>query len=202
MFYTPGNHKANGLPHDPFKALVAPRPIGWISTVSPEGVHNLAPYSFFQAIASAPPMVMFSSEGQKDTLRNLENSGEFVCSYVGYELRDEMNASSIPAPQDVSEFAHFGIQMADCETVSAKRVANAHAALECRVTEIISPETLDGKGTTSVVVFGQVTGIHINDEVIVDGIFDVRLARPITRLGYMDYDGPEGLFTMRRPEWK
>jgi len=200
MFYRPAD--GHPLPHNPFNALITPRPIGWISTVSAEGVANLAPYSFFNAIGGMPPMVMFSSEGVKDSVRNASASGEFVCNYVSRDLEDEMNASSIPAPQGISEFEHCGIQSAPCELVSVPRVAKSYAVLECKVTGIIETRTVDGEKTGAVVVMGQVVGVHIDERVIKDGRFDVTLADPVTRLGYLDFGLTHELHEMPRPQWK
>lgn len=201
MFYTT-EERDHGLPHDPFKAIVAPRPIGWISTLSKDGIVNLAPYSFFNAIASRPDMVMFSSVGWKHSATNARDTGEFVCNHVSAELADKMNKSCVDAPANVNEFEYAGIRQERCNLVKPPRVADANSALECKVTDILEPKDLNGKATHAVVVIGQVVGIHINDQVIRNGRFDVELAHPVTRLGYMDYDGPDGLFEMFRPEWK
>lgn len=201
MFFLPHERDRTLLPHDPFKAIVAPRPIGWISTVSEAGVANLAPYSFFNAIGGMPPMVMFSSEGVKDSVRNAAQSGEFVCNYASRNLEDAMNASSIPAPEGVSEFEHCGIEPAESRLVRPPRVAGAHAALECRVTGIIETVDVDGAKTGAVVVMGQVMGIHIDDNVIRNGRFDVTLADPVTRLGYLDFGLSHGFHEMPRPVW-
>jgi len=201
MFYTTKDRN-HGLPHDPFKAIVAPRPIGWISTISKEGVANLAPYSFFNAIGAKPDLVMFSSGGWKDSATNARDTGEFVCNYVGLDLVKLMNESSIDAPHNSSEFEHTGLEPAACELVKPARVRDAYAALECKVTQIIEPVDLDGEKTDDVMVIGQVVGVHIDESVITDGLFDVRLAKPVTRLGYFDFDGPDGLFELKRPGWK
>ncbi|MGI9353368.1 MAG: flavin reductase family protein [Rhizobiaceae bacterium] len=202
MFYQPENRNKNLLPHDPFKAIVAPRPIGWISTLSDDGVANLAPYSFFNAVGGMPPMIMFSSEGYKDTAKNAAATGEFVFNYASKVLEDEMNHSSLPAPAGVSEFDHCLIERADCLIVSPPRVAKAYASLECRVTSILETVDVTGEKTGAVIVVGQVLGIHIDEAVIRDGRFDVTLADPVTRLGYLDFGYSHGLHEMPRPGWK
>lgn len=200
MFYTTDT-KQHGLPHDPFKAIIAPRPIGWISTVSKDGVVNLAPYSFFNAISSNPDLLLFSSVGWKDSATNAKETGEFVCNYVGYDLARVMNQTCVDAPTAISEFDHAKIERAPSELVNPPRVAAAYAGLECRVSDILEPKDLHGNPSGAVVVIGQVVGVHIDEAVIKDGRFDVKLAKPVTRLGYMDYDGPDGYFEMFRPQW-
>lgn len=201
MFYTT-KERNHGLPHDPFKAIVSPRPIGWISTVSKDGVPNLAPYSFFNAIGAKPDLILFSSGGWKDTATNARDTGEFVYNYVGQELVEVMNQTSVDAPSDSSEFEYANIASAPSELVKPTRVRDAYAALECKVTQIIEAVDIDGNKTNDIVVIGQVVGVHIDDSVIRDGRFDVTLAKPVTRLGYFDFDGPDGLFEMKRPDWK
>ncbi|MYZ47848.1 flavin reductase family protein [Propylenella binzhouense] len=198
MFYRPA--EGHGLPHDPFKAIVAPRPIGWISTRDAEGRPNLAPYSFFNAVASAPPVVMFSSESRKDSLRNIEATGEFVCNFASFDLREAMNASSAPLAPGASEFERAGLEMAECEVVGAPRVARAAAALECRLLKVVPLTDLDGSPTSATVAFGQVVGVHIDDRFVRDGRFDLAAAHPIARCGYMDYASVDSLFAMVRPK--
>ena len=201
MFYTPNDRPAV-LKHDPFKAIIAPRPIGWISTLSKSGVANLAPYSFFNAVGSKPPLLMFSSEGWKDSAINARETGEFVFNYVSQTLADEMNATSVPAPSGVSEFEHLGIDTATSNLVAPPRVAKAYAALECKVTQIIEATDIEETSTGAVLVFGQVVGVHLDETVIKDGRFDVELANPVTRLGYLDFGLIHGLHEMPRPQWK
>lgn len=199
MFYaTADGHP--GLPHDPFKAIVAPRPIGWISTVDKTGMHNLAPYSFFSAIASAPPMVLFSSDGWKDTATACAETGEFVVNLATWDLKDAMNASSAPLPRDRSEFPHAGLTPAPCRLVRAPRVLEAAASLECKVVEIFSPKTLDGAAIDNQIVVGQVVGVHIAERCLTDGRFDMAKAGHITRCGYDEYLGIDGIFRMTRPK--
>ncbi|MBP7000532.1 flavin reductase family protein [Amaricoccus sp.] len=200
MFYRPGLDP-HGLPHNPFKALVAPRPIGWISTLDARGRANLAPYSFFNAIAETPPMVMYASTGRKagrdeakDTVTNIRATGEFVANIVPWGLREAMNASSASLAAGVDEFAHAGLTPAPCRVVAAPRVAEAPASLECRAWKILD---LPGAGNT--LVIGEVVGVHIDDAVLVDGMVDVTLYAPLARLGYRDYAAVRETFPMTRP---
>ena len=201
MFYVPENRDPS-LPHDPIKAIVAPRPIGWISTLSKDGVANLAPYSFFNAVGGMPPMLMFASEGFKDSARNAADTGEFVFNYVSKNLSEEMNNSSSNAPSGVSEFDHYKIEKAESNIIAPPRVAQANAAMECKVTSVVETNDVEGNLTGAVIIIGQVVGVHIRDEVIRDGRFDVNLAEPISRLGYMDYGLTSDLHEMLRPEFK
>lgn len=200
MFYRPGLDP-HGLPHNPFKALVAPRPIGWISTLDAEGRRNLAPYSFFNAFSDTPPMVGYASTGgkatgeRKDTLANIRATGEFVVNVVSYALRDAMNASSAQLPAEADEFAHAGLTPAPCETVLAPRVAEAPAALECRLWRIV-----DLPGAGNALALGEVTGIHIDEAVLRDGMVDVTRYNPMARLGYQDYAAVMEVFPLRRPK--
>lgn len=200
MFYEPS--KGHGLPHDPFKAIVAPRPIGWISSRSRDGAVNLAPYSFFNAISTRPFLVWFSSEGEKDSSTFAAETGEFVVNLVGRKLAERMNASSVDAPRGVDEFGYAGLTPAPSRLVAPPRVAEAPAALECKVTEIFRPKALDGSLSGSVVVAGEVIGVHIDDAMLTDGLFDAVKAGNVARLGYMDYAAVTETFSMRRPRWK
>lgn len=199
MFYEPA--RGHGLPHDPLKAIVAPRPIGWISTMADDGSLNLAPYSFFNAFTSRPPLVWFSSEGSKDSVHIAEQTGEFVANLVGRDLATQMNETSIDAPRGVNEFALAGLTPAPSVVVKPPRVAEAPAALECRVTEIFRPKDLDGNPAGAIVAVGQVVGVHIRDEFLVDGLFDMVKAGNVARLGYFDYSSIDSVFAMRRPRW-
>jgi flavin reductase (DIM6/NTAB) family NADH-FMN oxidoreductase RutF len=201
MFYVPENRDSS-LPHDPIKAIVAPRPIGWISTLSKDGIANLAPYSFFNAVGGNPPMLMFASEGFKDSARNAADTGEFVFNYASKSLSEQMNNSSSNAPSGVSEFDHYNIKKADSKIIAAPRVAEANAAMECKVTSVIETNDVEGNLTGAVIIIGQVVGVHIKDEVIRDGRFDVNLAEPVSRLGYMDFGLTCDLHEMLRPEFK
>ncbi|UVK36676.1 flavin reductase family protein [Mesorhizobium sp. AR10] len=199
MFYEPS--KGHGLPHDPSKAIVAPRPIGWISTLNKAGKINLAPYSFFNAFSTRPFIVWFSSEGEKDSATFAEETGEFVANLVSRELAEKMNRTAVDAARGVSEFDYADLAMAPSRLVAPPRVAAAPAALECRVTEILRPKALDGTPTSAVVVAGEVVGVHIEDAYLKDGTFDIVRAGNVSRLGYMDYASVSEIFSMRRPRW-
>ena len=198
MFYEPKD--GHDLPHNPFNAIVAPRPIGWISTRGAAG-DNLAPYSFFNAVAYVPPQVMFAStsakpdrDGTKDTMSQVRESGVFCVNVVSRVLTDQMNHSSGPWDAGTDEFALAGIEKAECETIDCPRVALAPASLECRVTQIV---TLPGEA--NLVAFGEVTGIHIAEDAMTDGMFDTLKVEPLTRLGYRDYSSITSAFTLPRP---
>jgi len=199
MFYETPHRDRTLLPHDPYKAIVAPRPIGWISTLSPEGFVNLAPYSFFNAICTRPPLLMFSSEGAKDAATAAEGSGEFVCNLATYALREQMNASSAPLERGVSEFVHAGLTPAPCRLVKAPRVAESPASLECKVVEVIRPRGLNGEPAGIITIIGEVVGVHIDEAYIVDGRFDMVRAGTIMRAGYADYVRVEHVFSIIRP---
>lgn len=198
MFYKPmaGDH---GLPFDPFKAIVAPRPIGWIASRDTDGRLNLAPYSYFNAVSTKPHIVMFSSEGIKDSVTNIEATGEFVCNLATYDLRLQMNETSASLPHGKSEFESAGLAMAESRTVSVPRVAASPAALECKLLKTDRLTRLDGEWSGSVIVFGEVTGIHVADHAIRDGRFDLAGQRTIARCGYKDYAVVDELFEMTRP---
>ncbi|KQT57531.1 MULTISPECIES: flavin reductase family protein [unclassified Aureimonas] len=198
MFYTTDENR-HGLPHDPFKAIVSPRPIGWISTRSKSGAVNLAPYSFFTAISDGPKLVMFSSVGMKDSASFAIESGEFVANLATGPLTHALNRSSAPAARGVSEFEIAGLTEAPCRLVAAPRVAESPAALECRVTEWFRPKALDGSDSENIVVIGQVVGIHLDERILKDGMIDVALAEPLSRLGYLDYAVTRDVFQLRRP---
>jgi flavin reductase (DIM6/NTAB) family NADH-FMN oxidoreductase RutF len=199
MFYTTDTNQ-HGLAHDPFKAIVAPRPIGWIGTKGRDGSFNLSPYSFFNAVSDRPKIVMFSSDGRKDSARNAEETGAFTTNFVSRDLVDKMNASSIVVPYEVDEFALAGLTAKAGMLVDAPYVADAFAVLECRVTEIINPMTLSGERGENVIVFGQVVGIHISETILKDGRLDMAIARPIARMGYMDYSEGSEVFQLMRPK--
>lgn len=200
MFYEPKN--GHGLPHNPFNAIVAPRPIGWISTRDSDGHDNLAPYSFFNAVAYVPPQVMFSStstkpdrDGTKDSVANIRETGVFAVNIVEFAARDVMNKSSGTWDREVDEFALAGIDKTTCETIDCARVANAPATLECTLTEIVRLP-----GDANFAVFGEVIGVHMRDDCIVDGKFDVTTFNPLTRLGYRDYSVIREVFSLTRPD--
>jgi flavin reductase (DIM6/NTAB) family NADH-FMN oxidoreductase RutF len=198
MYFDPRTEQ-HGLAHSPYTALVVPRPIGWISTIAADGVVNLAPYSFFNLVSSYPPFVLFSSADRKDSQRNAEETGEFVCNLASYELREPMNRSSAPYAQGVSEPARLGLEMAPSRQVKPPRVAAAPAALECKYFKTVELYGSDGRRNRSSIVIGEVVGIYIDDRVIVDGMVDIRRMRPVARLGYLDYCVVDEFFTMPRP---
>ena len=199
-------HKDAGLSFNPLKAIVSPRPIGWISSKGADGSINLAPYSFFNAISENPAMVIFSAESaaadhRKDSLRNIEETGEFVVNIVGQAQFDAMNISSQSFDYGDNEFLHAGLDMVDSGTVSPPRVGNVPAALECRLFQTIPlPRNEDGRGY--VLVMGTVTGIYVDDAVVVDGKVDYTAYTPISRLGYRDYGRVTDIFQVARPDDK
>ncbi len=198
MFYDPRS-EPHGLAHNPFNALVAPRPIGWISSLSSDGVANLAPYSFFNAVSSVPPFIMFSSAGRKDSQTNIEATGEFVVNMAVGALKDALNTSSKAVDASVDEFDLARLAKAPCRNVAVPRVAATPVALECVLNKVVSLTARDGTKAVSDVIFGEVVGIHIADEVIVDGKVDVTRVRPLARLGYLDYAIIDEVFVMPRP---
>ena len=201
MFYETAANK-HGLRHDPFKALIVPRPVGWISTVSKDGICNIAPYSFFNAFGEKPHYVAFASAGPKDSLLNVEETGEFVCSLATWDLRFNMNMTAAPVSRGVDEFPIGDLIAASSRLVKPPRVKQSPAAFECKYWKTIElpPAEPGGKSTYSV-VFGRVVGVHIDDQFINDGIVDTGAMRPIARLGYMDYAvvTPETVFSINRP---
>lgn len=202
MFYDAIENK-HGLKHDPFKALIVPRPIGWVSTISNDGIANIAPYSFFNAVAERPHYVVFGSAGMKDTLRNINENGEFVCSLANWDLRYEMNTTSAAVPHGVDEFPLADLAAARCNLVKPPRVKNAPAAFECKLWKTLDlPPAAPNQRSGYTMVIGMVVGIHIDDRFVKDGMVDTGAMRPIARLGYMDYGviNPENVFTINRPE--
>jgi flavin reductase (DIM6/NTAB) family NADH-FMN oxidoreductase RutF len=201
LFYEPHARDRTLLPHDPFKALVAPRPIGWISTRGPGGEINLAPYSFFNAVCDAPPMVAFSSSGPKDSATFAEQTGEFTWNLPTWDLREHMNLSSDALPRGTSEFDHAGLEMAAGELVRSPRVAASPCSLECRVVHTTVLHDVDGQPSGHHLVVGQVVGVHLDEEVVQpDGRVDLTVFRPIARCGYLsDYAAISELFQMPRP---
>ena len=200
MFYRTQERDRTKLPHDPFKAIVAPRPIGWISTRALDGRINLAPYSFFNGFASAPPIVGFSSEGWKDSASFAKESGEFVANLATHDLRGPMNETSAPFARGDNEFARAGLTMAECGLVAAPRVAESPAALECKVVEVIEIRSIGGAPSGSVLTLGEVVAFHIDDEFLRDGRFDTARAHPLARCGYQDYAAVVSVFAIRRPK--
>jgi flavin reductase (DIM6/NTAB) family NADH-FMN oxidoreductase RutF len=198
MFYEVAH--GHGLPYDPFKALVAPRPIGWITAMSGKGEINLSPYSFFNAISDKPNMVCFSSAGYKDAIAFVEETGEFVCNMATWDLRDQMNDTSAPLPRGENEMLHAGLTAAPCHLVKPPRIAESPVALECKLLQIVPLTSLEGE-TKYIMAIGQVVGVHIDDRFIKDGIVDTAAMRPIARAGYKDYfvGTPETKFSITRP---
>jgi len=200
MFYPTGERDRTKLPHDPFKAIVAPRPIGWISTRALDGRINLAPYSFFNGFSTAPPIVGFSSEGWKDSASFAKESGEFVANLATHNLRGPMNETSAPLARGENEFVRAGLIMAECRLVAPPRVAESPAALECKVVDIVEIKSLNGAWSGSVLTLGEVVGFHIDERFLLDGRFDTAGARPLARCGYQDYAAVETVFAIARPK--
>jgi len=193
---TPSDH---GLAFDPFKAIITPRPIGWISTLDKNGTPNLAPYSFFNALSSSPHMLMFSSEGLKHSAENARDTGEFVFSLATKSLQHPMNASSDTLPAGVNEYEAAELEMAECKKVNAPRVAVSPASMECKLLRCEEVMDLDGNPTDTFLTIGQVVAVHIDDKYIKDGRFDTAAAQPLARCGYRDYSAVEEVFEIMRP---
>jgi flavin reductase (DIM6/NTAB) family NADH-FMN oxidoreductase RutF len=198
MFYDTAKND-HGLPRDPFKAIVSPRPIGWITSMSARGEINLAPYSFFNAVSDHPPIVLFSSEGPKDSLVFVEETKEFVCSLATFELRHAMVQTGVQFPRGVNEMRESGLAPAASRLVRPPRVAASPCALECKLLQIIHLTDLDGQSSHRHVAFGQVVGIHIDDRFIRDGRLDTAAMAPIARCGYSDYAVVDKVFSIPRP---
>ena len=200
MFYRPENND-HGLPHNPFKAVVSPRPIGWISTLAEDGTANLAPYSFFNALCDSPPMVMFASTGKKadqpqskDSVSNILATKEFAVNIVSYALKEQMNATAASLPASTDEFSAANLTKAEGVAISAPHVAEAPAVLECKLFK-----TVDLPGASNIMVIGEVIGVHLKDDFIVNGQFDVTRYQPLSRLGYMDYAAISDVFSLKKP---
>jgi flavin reductase (DIM6/NTAB) family NADH-FMN oxidoreductase RutF len=198
MFYATAEND-HGLPRDPFKAIVAPRPIGWITSISASGKINLAPYSFFNAVSEAPPMVMFSSGGRKDTIAFVEETGEFVCNFASFALREAMSKTGMEFPRGVNEMIEAGLDPAPSRLVRPPRVAASPCALECKLLQIVDLTDLEGRTSQRYVAFGQVVGIYIDDRFIKDGRLDTAAMAPLARCGYNDYAVVNEVFPMVRP---
>ena len=198
MFYEP--RLGHGLPHDPFKAIVAPRPIGWISTRAADGTLNLAPYSFFNAFNYTPPIVGFASIGAKDTLRNAQASGEFAWNLATRPLAEAMNTSSAAVGPEVDEFALAGLTPAASQAIAAPRVAESPVSFECRVTQVLQLQTAQGQPVPTWLVLGEVVRVHIARGLLKDGVYQTAQAQPVLRGGGpADYFELGPLFKMRRP---
>ena len=200
LFYRP--EEGHGLPHNPFNALIVPRPIGWISTRDAKGHDNLAPYSFFNGVAYTPPQVMFSTtgtkpdrDGAKDSASIIQDTGVFCVNVVSYALTEAMNCTSEGFAAGIDEFEKAGLKKTECETIDCPRVAETPAAMECKLTKVVK---LPGAANT--VVFGEVTGIYIADDCLTDGKLDITKYKPLSRLGYRDYAVIDQAFTLRRPD--
>jgi flavin reductase (DIM6/NTAB) family NADH-FMN oxidoreductase RutF len=202
MFYA--TDKPHGLRHNPFKSLVVPRPIGWITSLDAAGRVNLAPFSFFNAVAEAPPIVVIGCNGahaeggMKDTVANIEATREFVCNIVTWELREAMNRTSASAPHGVSEMELAGLAPAPSRLVKPPRVAAAPAHLECVHLQTVRLPSTDPSQPNHT-IFGRVVGVHIDETIIEDGMIDMTRFRPIARLGYFDYTVVREIFAMKRP---
>lgn len=204
MFYRPRD--GHGLPHDPFKAIVVPRPIGWVSTLDAGGRANLAPYSFFNGCGDHPPLVMFAQtgrktrdEGEKDSIANIRATGEFACSVVSQALKDAMNVSTGSYPAGVDEFEKAGLTKGEGREIRVPHVAEAPAVLECRMVRIVDDLPVARPGLMNIIVIGEVVGVHIRDEALKDGILDVLAYNPVARMGYKDYTTVENRWEMERP---
>ena len=199
MFYNP--EIGHNLPHDPFKAIVSPRPIGWISTIDKEKNVNLAPYSFFNAVADNPPMIMFSITGQKknisskDTLQNIIETKCFVVNIVSKDLLNQMNQTSGNYPKNTDEFVLANLEKTNCVYIDVPRVKKSPASLECTLYKILKLP-----GFSNNMVIGEVVGVHINENILKNGIFDILAYDPIARLGYKDYTNVSSKFELERPK--
>ena len=205
MFYRPSD--GHGLPHDPFKAIVTPRPIGWISSLDAQGRANLAPYSFFNGCGDAPPLVMFAQSGrksrpepEKDTIANIRETGEFACNAVSQALKDAMNLSSGTYQPEVDEFELAGLTKAPGKSISVPHVAESPAVLECKLVKIIDDLPSWHDHAFNIIVIGEVTGVHIDEACLKDGKLDILTFNPVARLGYMDYTTVADVWEMKRPE--
>ncbi|MFV0335700.1 MAG: flavin reductase family protein [Tropicimonas sp.] len=199
MFYRPQDD--HGLPLNPFSAIVTPRPIGWLSTRGRDGTGNLAPYSFFNAVAHTPPQVMFATtgkkhdrDGTKDTLANVRETGVFAVNVVEVAMCQAMNLTSGPWDKDVNEAELAGLELTECSEIDCFRVARAPATLECRLTQIV-----ELPGPSNFVSFGEVVGIHLRDDCITGGRFDITRFQPVARMGYRDFARITETFSMPRP---
>lgn len=200
-FYEPKN--GHGLRHDPFNAIIAPRPIGWISSRDPDGHVNLAPYSFFNAFNYTPPIIGFSSTNMKDSAANIRDTGEFVWNLVTRDLATQMNATAAHVARDVDEFKLAGVTPLPCKFVNVPRVGESPVAFECKVTQILKLQGADGAKTEAWMTFGEVVGVHIDKSLIKDGVYQTALAHPIVRAGrrgdYFEIKA-EDMFEMIRPD--
>jgi len=200
-FYEPKN--GHGLKHDPFNAIVAPRPIGWISSRGATGNVNLAPYSFFNGLCYHPPIVGFSSTTRKDSVQNIEETGEFVWNLATWDLRQQMNATAAHVARDISEFAVAGLTPEPSRLVKVPRVAESPVSFECKLAQVIQLRGANGDKAQAWLTLGEVVAVHIDKTLIKDGVYQTALARPIARAGRRgDYFvmTPETMFEMVRPD--
>jgi flavin reductase (DIM6/NTAB) family NADH-FMN oxidoreductase RutF len=199
MFYetVKNNH---GLPYDPLKAIIAPRPIGWITTMGAKGEINLAPYSFFNAFSTRPPIVGFSSEGRKDSVAFAEETREFVCNLATYDLREAMNVTAGTYERGVNEMREAGLEPAPSRLVKPPRVADSPCALECKFMQTVSLTDLDGREMNRHLVIGVVVGIYIDDSFIKNGLVDTAAMKPIARCGYNEYAVVDAVFSLTHPK--
>jgi flavin reductase (DIM6/NTAB) family NADH-FMN oxidoreductase RutF len=200
-YYEPAN--GHGLKHDPFNAIIAPRPIGWISSRDAKGHVNLAPYSFFNAFCYHPPIIGFASTSWKDSAANIQETGEFVWNLATMDLAKQMNATAAHVAHDVSEFTVAGLTETPCKLVGVPRVAESPVAFECKLTQIIQLQGADGAKAQAWLTLGEVVAVHIDKTLIKDGVYQTALARPIVRAGRRgDYFEirPEAMFEMARPD--
>lgn len=192
--------EGHGLPHDPIKAIVAPRPIGWISSVDNNGKPNLAPYSYFNIFSHKPPILIFGSEGRKDSLTNIEQTKSFVFNLATRNLSKALNQTSAPYPPEVDEFTLAGLKTVASDKVAAPRVAGVAAAMECKLVQIQAMKNAAGKDIGAYLIIGEVVQVHIDKAFLVEGLFDITKARTIARCGYRgDYIEAEKTFEMLRP---
>lgn len=199
MFYETAKND-HGLPYDPLKAIIAPRPIGWITSMAANGDINLAPYSFFNAFSTRPPIVGFSSESRKDSVDLVEETKEFVCNLATWDLREAMNATAATLPRGVNEMELAGLEPAPSKMVKPPRVAASPCALECKWLQTVKFRDVEGRELERYLIIGQVVGIHIDDRFIKDGMLDTAAMKPIARCGYHDYAVVESVFSLIRPQ--
>ena len=200
MFYEPDRRDTTLLPHDPFKAIVAPRPIGWVTSIDRNGNVNLAPYSYFNGVNSRPNLVMFASEGQKDSVSFIADTKEFVCNLAILDLIAAVVTTGISYPRGINEMIEAGLEPVPSRLVRPPRVKASPCALECKLLQIVDLKDLDGQPAHRHVAFGQVVGIHIDDRFIKDGRLDTAAMRPIARCGYADYAVVDKVIPVVRPQ--
>lgn len=198
MFYDPAKND-HGLPFNPFKAIVAPRPVGWITSMNAKGEINLAPYSFFNAVSDKPPIVLFSSDGYKDSLSFIAETKEFVCNLAVLPLLDAVVTTGVSFPRGVNEMIEAGLDPAPARMVKPPRVKASPCALECRLLQIVDMYDLDGQPAHRHVAFGQVIGVHIDDRFIKNGRVDTAAMQPIARCGYADYAVVDKVIPVKKP---